>query len=169
MAFPLWSMERFQLPLYGQHNIANALFAISVGLTQGLSLATMADHLHAINTIPGRLEFIDEGQPFTVIVDYAFEPKAMTALYDVVALLPKKRIIHILGSTGGGRDTSRRPLLGELAGKNADIAIITNEDPYDEDPEVIIDQVAEGAKNAGKQLNKDLFEVLDRRAAIKKR
>src|SRR3989339_842505 len=79
-----------------------------------------------------------------------------------------KKIIHVLGSCGGGRDVARRPQLGKLAGEKADFVIVTNEDPYDDDPEIIIDQVALGAERAGKKNNKDLFKILDRRAAIEK-
>jgi UDP-N-acetylmuramoyl-L-alanyl-D-glutamate--2,6-diaminopimelate ligase len=103
-----------------------------------------------------------------VIVDYAFEPGAVAKLYEILELIPHGRIIHVLGSAGGGRDVARRPKLGELAGKRADIVIITNEDPYDDDPEIIIDQVALGAEKAGRKEGKDLYKILDRREAIKK-
>jgi UDP-N-acetylmuramoyl-L-alanyl-D-glutamate--2,6-diaminopimelate ligase len=83
-------------------------------------------------------------------------------------LIPHGKIIHVLGSTGGGRDVARRPILGKLAGENADIAIITNEDPYDDDPQLIIDQVAIGAEKAGKVLNENYFKLLNREEAIEK-
>jgi UDP-N-acetylmuramoyl-L-alanyl-D-glutamate--2,6-diaminopimelate ligase len=73
-----------------------------------------------------------------------------------------------LGSCGGGRDVARRPILGKMAGETADLVIITNEDPYDDDPQMIIDNVAQGALETGKELNKDLFKYLDRRKAINK-
>ena len=78
------------------------------------------------------------------------------------------RIIHVTGSTGGGRDKDRRSVLGNIAGSNADIVIVTNEDPYDENPQDIIDQVAAGSIDAGKKENKDLFKILDRKQAIEK-
>ncbi len=77
-------------------------------------------------------------------------------------------MIHILGSAGGGRDRKRRPILGKLVGSMADIVIVTNEDPYDDDPWEIIQAVAEGARSAGKNDNSDLFCILDRREAIQK-
>jgi UDP-N-acetylmuramoyl-L-alanyl-D-glutamate--2,6-diaminopimelate ligase len=83
-------------------------------------------------------------------------------------MIPHNRVIHVLGSSGGGRDIKRRPVLGRIAGKNADYAIITNEDPYDDDPLIIINQVAMGAEKAGKKEGENLFKMLDRRQAIAK-
>src|SRR3989338_7877954 len=160
--------QLFSLRLLGRHNIYNTLAAVTVGLSQGLGLAGMADGLNNVTGIPGRLEFIDEGQNFKVIVDYAFEPKAVEALYQLIKHLPHQKIIHLLGSAGGGRDVSRRPKLGQLAGANADLVIVTNEDPYDEKPEKIIDQVTLGAIRAKKIIDQNLFKILDRRQAIKK-
>ncbi|MFA6322902.1 MAG: UDP-N-acetylmuramyl-tripeptide synthetase [Candidatus Buchananbacteria bacterium] len=160
--------QPFLVKRYGQHNIYNTLAAVTVGLSQGLSLNSMAEGLSSLPQLPGNFEFIDEGQPFKIIVDYAFEPKSVAALYETVKNIPKSKIIHVLGSTGGGRDKARRPILGELAGKNADIVIVTNEDPYDEDPSEIINQVLAGAKSAGKKLNQNLFKFLDRRQGIAK-
>jgi len=160
--------QPFSLKLFGQHNIYNTLAAVSLGLSQGLSLASIAEGLLAIQDVPGRIEFIEAGQPFKIIVDYAFEPKAVEALYQIVSLIPHQKVIHVLGSAGGGRDQSRRDRLGSLAGEKADFVIITNEDPYDEDPQKIIDQVAAGSIEAGKKLDYDLFKILDRREAIAK-
>jgi len=112
------------------------------------------------------MERIDEGQPFTVIVDYAPEPESFRKLYEVVAMMPKRRIIHVLGSCGGGRDTSRRPVLGRLAAERAQVVIVTNEDPYDDDPMSIIEDVAAGAREAGKRDEEDLFLDIDRGKAI---
>ena len=160
--------EAFNAHLFGRHNISNALAAISVGISQGLSTARIASAFETINGIPGRLEFINKGQNFFVVVDYAFEPRAVEALYDVVKTLKHHRVIHVLGSAGGGRDVARRPKLGELAGEHADIVIVTDEDPYDDDPKSIIDQVADGAKAEGKVLDENLFTILDRREAIRR-
>lgn len=159
---------KFHLPILGSHNVYNALAAITVALSQGINLEVSQKALSQVKAIPGRLEFIDEDQPFKIIVDYAFLPEALEKLYQVVNLLKPKKIINVLGSTGGGRDISRRPKLGKLAGLRADYVIVTNEDPYDDDPEIIIDQVAEGAIKAGKIIDKNLFKILDRRQAIKK-
>ncbi len=158
----------FRLKLLGQHNIYNALAAISVGLSQNLNLIKIAKILAEVESIPGRIEFINEGQTLKVIVDYAFEPKAVEQLYKIVEIIDHQKVIQVLGSAGGGRDISRRAKLGQLAGKKADYVIVTNEDPYDEDPKQIIDQVAAGAIEAGKKSNKNLFKIFDRRQAIAK-
>ena len=158
---------RFNLRLLGEFNAQNALTAISVGVSQGLSLEQIKTGLEKITGVPGRFERIDAGQPFTVIIDYAFEPRAVAKLYETVKLIEHNRIIHVLGSAGGGRDITRRPLLGRIAGEHADVVIVTNEDPYDDDPQIIIDQVVVGAEKAGKILGENLFKIIDRREAIK--
>lgn len=160
--------NQIALKLLGGFNIANAMNAASVGLSQGLSVTQIKQGLEAVSGIPGRLEKIDEGQSFSVIVDYAFEPRAVEKLYETIALIPHHRVIHVLGSAGGGRDVARRPVLGKIAGAKADIVIITNEDPYEDDPQIIIDQVSLGAEKSGKTLDKNLFKIMDRREAIAK-
>ncbi|MFN3301674.1 MAG: Mur ligase family protein [Patescibacteria group bacterium] len=157
----------FKINLLGQHNVYNALAAITFGLSQGLSLEKMAEILKSIKNIPGRIEFIDQGQPFKIIVDYAFEPKAITALYEIVKMIPHQKVIHVFGSAGGGRDKWRRPILGEIAAKNCDYIILTNEDPYDEDPYQILSQIKSGISRTQFPTS-HLFEILDRRQAIKK-
>lgn len=161
---------RFHISLLGKFNIYNSLAAISVGLSQKISTEQSRILLQKIKLIPGRMEIVNKGQNFTVMVDYAPEPESMKQLYKFIINFKNKgsRIIHILGSCGGGRDIARRPILGKIAGKNADFAIITNEDPYDDDPMEIINQVAKGAISAGKILNKNLFKILGRGEAIKK-
>jgi len=157
-----------KLNLLGDFSAVNAMTAVTAGLSQDLSLGQIKKGLENVKGITGRLEMINEGQHFTVVVDYAFEPKAVTKLYEAVKLIPHHKIIHVLGSAGGGRDKARRPVLGEIAGNQADYVIITNEDPYDENPLVIMEEVSLGAEKAGKTDKKDLFKILDRREAIKK-
>jgi UDP-N-acetylmuramoyl-L-alanyl-D-glutamate--2,6-diaminopimelate ligase len=159
----------FRLRLPGMFNVENAMAAVAVGLSQGIDLRVMASALEKVPGVPGRLESIDAGQSFGALVDYAPEPASLGKLYEVVKMMNVKgRIIHILGSTGGGRDVSRRPVLGEMAAKNADIVIVTNEDSYDDDPMRIVQDVAEGSRKAGKTPDKDLFTILDRGEAIEK-
>ncbi|OGF25176.1 hypothetical protein A2303_02420 [Candidatus Falkowbacteria bacterium RIFOXYB2_FULL_47_14] len=160
--------QKIKLRLLGAFNVQNAMNAIGVGTALGGRPEDVKKGLESVGGIAGRLEKIDEGQPFTVIVDYAYEPKALSKIYETVAVIPHDSIIHVLGSTGGGRDAARRPRLGELAGRGASTVIVTNEDPYDEDPEIIIKQVALGAERAGKKAGFNLFLITDRREAIKK-
>lgn len=156
------------LKLLGDFNAVNALAAYAVGINQNLTSAKIKVGLEAVKGLAGKLELIDAGQNFTAIVDYSFEPRALEKLYKIVELIPHRRIIHLLGSAGGGRDKARRPILGRLAAEKADLVIITNEDPYDENPAAIINEVAAGAELGGKEINKDLFKILDRREAIQK-
>jgi len=159
---------KINLQLLGEFNALNAGIAASVGLSIGLGMREIKKGLESIQGIPGRLEKIDKGRNFQVIVDYAYEPNAVFKLYETIKNIEHNKIIHVLGSAGGGRDTARRPILGKIAGEKADIAIITNEDPYDDDPREIIDQVAQGSIDAGKILNTNLFKIEDRRQAIRK-
>ena len=160
----------FNLQLFGLFNIYNSLAAIAAAQSQGISLEQCKNALEKVSGVPGRMEFIDEGQSFKVLVDYAPEPESLKQLYRTIKehqLLPEgNRLIHVLGSCGGGRDVARQPVLGRLAAENADFAIITNEDPYDDDPQAIINRVAEGAEQAGKVLDQNLFKILNRRKAI---
>jgi UDP-N-acetylmuramoyl-L-alanyl-D-glutamate--2,6-diaminopimelate ligase len=160
----------FKTNLAGEFNIYNVLAATAVGMSQGLTFDAMAKILRQVSGVPGRMEFINEGQNFKVLVDYAPEPESMRQLYKTIRnsqfITNDGKIIHVLGSAGGGRDKSRRPTLGKLAAENADIVLITNEDPYDEDPGEIINQVAAGV--VGKAEGEDLFKILDRSEAIAK-
>jgi UDP-N-acetylmuramoyl-L-alanyl-D-glutamate--2,6-diaminopimelate ligase len=165
--FTTFNIE-IKLQLLGGFNVGNAMTAVCVGLTQDLNINQIKKGLESVEGVAGRLEKIDEGQRYVVIVDYAFEPGAVRKLYETIKLIPHKKLIHVLGSAGGGRDIARRPKLGQLAGKAADYIVITNEDPYDENPSIIIDQVSLGVEKTGKELGKDLFKILDRREAIKK-
>lgn len=160
----------FDARLYGEYNIVNLLIVIAAARELDISWSVIQKAIVDIKPAPGRIEFIKEAEErgFKVIVDYAFEPKALEGLYKVVELLKPARVIHVCGSTGGGRDKSRRAPIGELVGQKADIVIVTNEDPYDEDPMEIIKHVSAGAQTAGKILDKNLFDVLDRRDAIAK-
>lgn len=156
---------RCEIHVPGLVNIENALAALTVAKALHIDLQSAAQALASILSIPGRFERILEGQDFEVIVDYAPEPAALAAVYASLAQLPHKRIIHVLGSCGGGRDIARRPVLGRMASEHADYIIITNEDPYDDDPLQIIEDVAQGARNAGAGIEK-LHTIPDRRAAI---
>lgn len=150
------------LKLPGEFNIYNALAAISVGLSQAIDLDICKKAVEKIEGIPGRMEEVIS-QPFKVIVDYAFTPNALEKVYQTLSSKFKtqnSKLICVLGSAGGGRDKWKRPVLGKIAVKYCQEIIITNEDPYDEDPLEIIEQVAKGTKGKAKKIE-------DRREAIR--
>ncbi|MFA5048213.1 MAG: UDP-N-acetylmuramyl-tripeptide synthetase [Patescibacteria group bacterium] len=161
----------FNLKLFGRFNVYNSLAAIATAQSQTISLEICKKALEKVTELPGRMEFIEQGQDFRVLVDYAPEPESMRQLYQTIGdhnLRGNGRIIHVFGSCGGGRDVARRSILGDFVAQNADIAIITNEDPYDDDPQTIIDQIAQGTLSAGKVDGQNLFKIIDRREAIEK-
>ncbi len=162
------SEGKVNVNMLGGFNRTNILGALTVGLSQSIPLASLKLGIEEVSGVPGRLEKVDVDLPCTVIVDYAFEPGAVSKLYETVEAMPHARIIHLLGSAGGGRDVSRRAKLGRLAGEKADIVIVTDEDPYDENPLKIIAEVADGAEAAGKRRNENLLTIPDRREAIAK-
>jgi UDP-N-acetylmuramoyl-L-alanyl-D-glutamate--2,6-diaminopimelate ligase len=165
-----WRIDQleFHLRPIGLFNAYNALAAVTVCHALGIRWSLLADAVSHLLPVPGRLEAIEEGQPFSVLVDYAYEPAALQAVYDTLALLPKKRLIHVTGSAGGGRDVWRRSEIGRLAAERDDIVIVTNEDPYDDPPLQIIHQVADAAKAAGKVDGETLLRIVNRAEAIAK-
>jgi UDP-N-acetylmuramoyl-L-alanyl-D-glutamate--2,6-diaminopimelate ligase len=156
----------FSINFPGRYNVQNALAAIGVGLSQKLSLETIARGLAKTQPVPGRSEFIDEGQPFRVLIDFALTPDSLQKLYDeVVTPIAKGKIIALFGSCGD-RDRAKRPIMGQIAGKIADLVIITNDEPYHEDPQKIIDEIFAGVLAAGKTEGKNAFRIFDRGEAI---
>jgi len=160
----------FKIQLIGKFNVYNSLAAVAVGLSQNIDLKIIKKALEKVKTIPGRLEKISLGQPFKIIIDYAHEPASLEQVYKTLELFQPNKIISILGSQGGGRDKQKRPILGKLAAQYTDYIIVTNEDPYDENPRDIIKEVAGGAKRylEKNNLEKKIYQILDRREAIKK-
>ena len=158
----------FALNLIGKVNVYNALAAVSASKSQHVSDEAIQKALIDFKNMPGRFEWIATNTNFKVMVDYAPEPESMKKLYETLKLFKFNNIIHVLGSCGGGRDKARQPVLGGIAAKNAQIVIITNEDPYDDNPMEIINNVAVGAERAGKILNHNLFKIESRREAIQK-
>jgi len=154
---------QFKLRLIGDFNIYNALAATCVGLSQGINLEICKKVLEAAGGIPGRMEEVISS-PFKVFVDYAFTPNALEKVYQTLTTNYKSqttKLICLLGACGGGRDKWKRPVLGKLAAKYCQEVIVTNEDPYDEDPMEIINQVADGTREMA-------IKILDRREAIRK-
>ncbi|KKQ27415.1 MAG: UDP-N-acetylmuramyl-tripeptide synthetase [Candidatus Magasanikbacteria bacterium GW2011_GWC2_37_14] len=163
--------EQYFAPIYGAHNAENLAGVIAVVKSLNINEEKIKQAISQIKSPPGRIEFINEAeeQGFQVIVDYAFEPVALQKLYDVVDVIkPNGKIIHVCGSTGGGRDKARREPIGKLVGEKSNIFIITDEDPYNEDPQEIMEAVKVGALKSGKIEGQDLFMILKREEAIKK-
>ena len=157
----------FEMKLLGEFNIYNAAAAICLALSRGISMEKIKEALIRAKPVPGRMEVIDKGQDFTVVVDYAHEPVGLEQVYQSIKIFHPSKIIALLGAQGGGRDKSKRAVLGEIAGQYADYVIVTNEDPYDEPPLEIIQDVMNGVlKNSQKKLNENVFSILDRRQAI---
>jgi UDP-N-acetylmuramoyl-L-alanyl-D-glutamate--2,6-diaminopimelate ligase len=160
----------FQLAILGKFNVYNALPAVIIGRLVGMDSQTIAKGLLALKVIPGRMELINEGQKFTVIVDYAHEQKSMTSLLQTANNLKGlgAKIILSLGDGGGGRDRAKRPVMGELAAKLADYVIVSDTDPYDDDPQEIIETIGAAAEKFGKIRNENLFLIADRRVGIRR-
>ncbi len=149
----------------GIFNVYNSLAAALVGQKLGLTNQQIEQGISSLAGVEGRMNIIDEGQPFTVIVDYAHAPDALEKVYDSIGE-HKGRIISVHGGAGR-RDPSTRPIRGAILGKYSDIVIITEDDSRDEDPTKIAAGFIEGAEKAGKTLDKDLFVELNREKAIK--
>jgi len=153
-----------RLRLAGQFNVANALGALAAADALGIGLDTAVAGLEALAGVPGRFERVDAGQPFTVLVDYAHTPDSLDNLLRAARAVTGGRVLVVFGC-GGDRDRAKRPMMGEIAGRLADVAVVTSDNPRSEDPEAIVAQVAEGvARSAGP--GGFLVEV-DRRTAIR--
>ncbi|MDE2079346.1 MAG: UDP-N-acetylmuramoyl-L-alanyl-D-glutamate--2,6-diaminopimelate ligase [Patescibacteria group bacterium] len=160
----------FRLAIPGIFNALNALPAIIIGRLLGVDDTAIACGLSALTVIPGRMEKIDVGQNFTVFVDYAHEKESMTRALEAVNAMKRAgaRTIVLLGAEGGGRDTAKRPAMGERAGALADYVIVSNVDPYDDDPKTILEDIARASEQTGKVRERDLFVIEDRREGIAK-
>lgn len=151
--------------LPGSFNVYNSLAAAAVGEAIGLTVKQIEQGLAALEGVEGRMTRIDEGQNFTVIVDYAHSPDSFEKLFSDLKPLAKGKIIALFGSLGGG-DRTKRPAQGRLAGKFADEVVICEEDDRSENGEGIMSEIAAGAEKTGKKRGKDLFLVHDRTEAI---
>jgi UDP-N-acetylmuramoyl-L-alanyl-D-glutamate--2,6-diaminopimelate ligase len=160
----------FKISVLGKFNVYNALPAIIISRLFGISDDLIKKGLEELQTIPGRVEKIDEGQNFTVIVDYAHEKESITNILQMAndMKMPGAKTIILLGAEGGGRDKAKRPIMGELAAKMADYVIVSNVDPYEDDPKQILEDIATSSEKFGKIRNKNLFVIEDRRLGIKK-
>lgn len=152
-----WHDTEITIPLPGMFNISNAIAALTLAQEIGIKEEDAKRGIEMLSLIRGRVEKVNEGQDFRVIVDYAHTDDSLRKLYET---FPTSRKIAVLGSTGGGRDGWKRPVLGKIADEYCDEIILTNEDPYDEDPLKIINEVARGIERHSPTI------ILNRREAI---
>ena len=148
--------------LPGDFNVANALAAIAAGVEIGFDGAALAAGLAAPGGVPGRLERVDAGQDFVAVVDYAHKPDALEATLRTLRPLADGRLLVVLGA-GGDRDPGKRPLMGALAARLADVVVVTDDNPRTEDPAAIREAVLSGARRGPARV----LEIADRRAAIR--
>jgi UDP-N-acetylmuramoyl-L-alanyl-D-glutamate--2,6-diaminopimelate ligase len=146
-------------PLRGRFNVANALAALAVARALGVDDATIAAALRGAAPVPGRLQPVEEGQGFAVLVDYAHKPGALESVLHAARDLTRGRVIVVFGA-GGDRDRLKRPIMGEIAGRLADEVVVTSDNPRSEDPDAIIAEIVGGV---GRD---DVRVQPDRRAAI---
>ena len=157
--------EEVTLGLPGDFNVHNALAAAAVALSQGVSLADIARGIASFPGVPGRLERIEEGQPFGVVVDFAHAPEALRRVLTFLRGRCRGRLIVVFGCIGE-RERPRRAGMGQVAGQLADFAILTNDNPFGEDPDAIIAEIAHGLREAGRDEGHHFVAIPERREAI---
>jgi len=163
-------LEGLSIPdtLEGAFNTINVAAAFAVARSEGVSLSTVVDAINSFSGLAGRMEVIARS-PFRIVVDYAHTPDSLRAVYGhLVATNPEgARLICVLGSCGGGRDKWKRPELGKIAAQNCNTVILTNEDPFDEPPEQIIEDIAAGCAQI-QNSKSEILKIVDRKEAIQK-
>jgi UDP-N-acetylmuramoyl-L-alanyl-D-glutamate--2,6-diaminopimelate ligase len=171
---PTGTIARFETPggsfdanlrLISAFNVMNALAATAVAVSQGATLEVIQAGLGRVSRVDGRLELVDAGQEFTIVVDYAHTPDALEKVLAALRELGPSRIITVFGC-GGDRDRGKRPMMGEVVARSSDVAVVTSDNPRTEDPRAIIDEIVPGVER-GIAEGGGGFEVIeDRRAAI---
>jgi UDP-N-acetylmuramoyl-L-alanyl-D-glutamate--2,6-diaminopimelate ligase len=152
---------RYRLGLIGRPNIYNTMAATGAAIALGIKLEEFRKGIEGLKGVPGRVERIDAGQPFTVVVDYAHSPDALENLLRTVSQLPHKKLITVFGC-GGDRDRIKRPIMGEIAVRMSDLVVVTSDNPRSEDPLDILKEIEEGMGKGPAPYK----IVPDRRAAI---
>lgn len=156
-----------KLPLVGAFNVSNALAAIAAVWLEGVPLARIAPSLERMAIVEGRMEPVDEGQPFAVLVDYSHTPDGLENALATIRGFAERRVITVFGC-GGDRDRAKRPIMGEIAASYSDYVIVTSDNPRTEDPEAILREIEPGVRKGGGD-SPDRYSLLaDRRAAIEK-
>ncbi|MCX6702843.1 MAG: UDP-N-acetylmuramoyl-L-alanyl-D-glutamate--2,6-diaminopimelate ligase [Candidatus Wolfebacteria bacterium] len=170
-----FNSEHFKTKLIGEFNIYNAAATITLALSQNIPVADIKKAIAEAVPPPGRMEIIKSNSGFSVVVDYAHEPASLEAIYKTLTSSNLRaqgsKLICLLGAQGGGRDKWKRSAMGKIAGEYCDEIILTNEDPYDENPLQIITDVEGGFSqipNNKFQITKNYWKVIDRKEAIKK-
>jgi UDP-N-acetylmuramoyl-L-alanyl-D-glutamate--2,6-diaminopimelate ligase len=156
------------LRLAGRFNVHNALAVVALGDGLGLDPQAVREGLEGVAGVPGRMERIESGQPFGVIVDYAHSPASLQAVLDLLAPVAAARgggLVAVFGS-GGERDTAKRAAMGRIAGERCRLVVAADEDPRGEDPASIVDEIVRGAESAGRRRGVDVLGIPDRREAI---
>jgi UDP-N-acetylmuramoyl-L-alanyl-D-glutamate--2,6-diaminopimelate ligase len=154
------------LPLPGRFNVANALGALAAAHALGGDLDTLVAALERGVRVPGRFEPVDEGQDFALLVDYAHTPDSLDNVLRAAQDLARGRVICVFGA-GGDRDRSKRPLMGEIAARLADVVLVTSDNPRSEEPEAIIAEIMAGVPAARRPAGAPpVIALPDRRAAI---
>jgi UDP-N-acetylmuramoyl-L-alanyl-D-glutamate--2,6-diaminopimelate ligase len=153
-----------RVSLTGDFNVANALCAIALAGEAGLDPRMVADGIARSGGVPGRLEQVDSGQDFLAVVDYAHKPDAVAAALSALRPLTTGRLVLVIGA-GGDRDRGKRPLMGEIGARLADVLVVTDDNPRTEDPATIRAAVLAGVEPGG---DAEVLEIGDRRTAIRR-
>ncbi len=149
----------------GRFNVYNALAALALAEVEGVDLAVAANALGESSGVPGRMQAVDVGQPFALVVDYAHTADSLRKVLSMLRPVTRGRLIVVFGSAGE-RDPTKRPAMGRVAAELADAVVVTDEDPRLEDARAINEQIAQGAREAGARDGENLLVIDDRRAAI---
>jgi UDP-N-acetylmuramoyl-L-alanyl-D-glutamate--2,6-diaminopimelate ligase len=157
---------KVETSIAGEFNVYNSLAAVCVGRQLGLTDKEIVRGIKALDSVEGRMVTVDEGQVFTAVIDYAHTPDAFEKVLPGMKEATSGRLIVVFGSAGGRRDPSKREPQGRIAGKFADVVILTEEDDRDTPGMDILEQIAVGARKSGKKDGVDLFMELDRPRAI---
>ena len=152
------ALDGIELKLRGRFNVENALGAIAAARMLGIDDDAIKRGVESVRGVPGRFETVEEGQPFTVIVDYAHKPDALEKVLRAARDMTRGRVLVVVGA-GGDRDRGKRPLMGRIASELADVVVVTSDNPRSEDPQAIIEEIVAGTTN-------DAEAVPDRAEAI---
>ena len=156
-----WNGEHVDLPMGGRFNVANALLAAEAASAVGIEASVIARGLTDLQPVAGRFEPVESGQEFGVIVDYSHTPDSLRGALRAAKAVAAGRVIVVFGA-GGDRDRSKRPMMGAVAYENADLVVLTSDNPRSEDPEAILDEIEQGVPDGASVWMRES----DRRSAI---